>query len=129
MDLLEEISISARYDKITNIEILAKLALYIQNNAKKVPVNIKEIVCKYYGITVIEIEKRTRKREINYPRQVAMWFEWATTKKTLAKIGIEYGGFDHATVLSSKKTINNYIDTDKDVRNDIEKIKNMIKNN
>ena len=41
---------------------------------------------------------------------------------SLQFIGSEIGNKDHATVLHSKKTINNLIDTDKNVRNDFYKI-------
>lgn len=53
----------------------------------------------------------SRKREYVTARQISMKLCREYTIKSLAYIGNEHGGRDHATVLHAIKTINNFIDT------------------
>ena len=53
-----------------------------------------------------------------------MFFSKKLTKSSLASIGAQCGGKDHATVLHACKTVNNLVDTDKQFRayvNDLSK--------
>jgi len=59
----------------------------------------------YTGIH--DIRKRTRQRQLVDARAVAMAILKKKTRKSLHTIGVEMGGFDHATVLSSVKKVNN----------------------
>jgi len=80
---------------------------------------IQKEVCNYYRIPVDLMQGKTRKREIVQARQVSMFFSKSLTKASLASIGSQIGGKDHATVLHACKTVNNLIDTDKLFRNQI----------
>jgi hypothetical protein len=62
---------------------------------------------------------KSRKRELVFTRQLCMYFSCSMTNASLAKIGEYIGGKDHATVLHAKKTINNLIDTDRNVRKQV----------
>lgn len=54
-----------------------------------------------------------RIKEVVQTRQITMYFAKSFTKSSLANIGMQCGGKDHATVLHACKTVNNLIDTDK----------------
>jgi len=73
------------------------------------------------------MQSKTRKREIVQARQVAMYFSKNLTKSSLATIGAQIGGKDHATVLHACKTVNNLIDTDKRFRTQITEIEKKLK--
>jgi chromosomal replication initiator protein len=73
------------------------------------------------------MQSKTRKREIVQARQVSMFFSKNMTKSSLASIGAQIGGKDHATVLHACKTVNNLIDTDKHFRHQISEIEKKIK--
>ncbi|MEA1886884.1 MAG: chromosomal replication initiator protein DnaA [Bacteroidota bacterium] len=88
---------------------------------------IQKIVCDYYRIPLELMQSKTRKREIVQARQVSMYFSKNLTKSSLASIGSQIGGKDHATVLHACKTVNNLIDTDKHFRNQITEIEKKIK--
>ncbi|MFA6713490.1 MAG: helix-turn-helix domain-containing protein, partial [Bacteroidales bacterium] len=67
---------------------------------------------------------KTRKREIVQARQIAMYLSRNLTKTSLASIGSQIGGKDHATVLHAYNTVCDLIDTDRSFRqfvSDIEK--------
>jgi len=88
---------------------------------------IQKIVCGYYNIGLEQLQSKTRKREIVQARQVAMFFSKSLTKSSLATIGSQIGGKDHATVLHACKTVNNLIETDKRFRLQVDEIEKKLK--
>lgn len=91
---------------------------------------IKSVILDYFNQSKEEIfnkYKGSQKREKCYTRQLTVYFFKQFTRLSLSEIGREIGGYDHSTVLHSKKTINNLYDVDRVVRNDIENIGAMIK--
>ncbi len=74
---------------------------------------ISETVCDKYNVTMAQLVVRTRKRKVVLPRQIGMALSKVKTKHTLDSIGFYWGGFDHATVLHSVKTVKNLLDTDR----------------
>ena len=105
-------------------EMIDKL---IKNSRREISINyIQKIVCDYYNIPLNLIQSKTRKREIVQARQVAMFFSKSLTKSSLATIGTQIGGKDHATVLHACKTVNNLIDTDKQFRLQIQDIEKKL---
>lgn len=85
---------------------------------------IQSTVCEYFGITTEALASKTRKREISQARQIAMYLGRNFTKKSLASIGAEIGGRDHATVLHACNTVSDLIETDRNFKqyvSDIEK--------
>ena len=82
---------------------------------------IAQIVAKSNDITIEELLRKTRKRQIVQARQTAMYMCYKYTKYTLSTIGENLGRKDHATVLHAVKTINNLVDVDTKLRISIEK--------
>ena len=56
-----------------------------------------------------------------------MYFAKMLTKNSLASIGSDIGGKDHATVLHAVRTVKNLIETDKHFRSYVEEIEKKIK--
>jgi hypothetical protein len=84
----------------------------LYNDIKNVPINvIQECVSKATRIPLEVMLAKTRKREIVGARQISMSLSKRFTKFSLAYIGKEHGGKDHATVLHAVKTIQNLLDT------------------
>ncbi len=87
---------------------------FVKNTAREVSIDyIQKVVCDYFGLPIEMIKSKTRKREVVQARQITMYFAKSFTKSSLASIGLQCGGKDHATVLHACKTVNNLIDTDK----------------
>jgi chromosomal replication initiator protein len=97
----------------------------VKNTKRDISIDyIQKVVCDYFNMPIDLISSKTRKREIVQARQIAMFFAKSLTKNSLATIGSQIGGKDHATVLHACKTVNNLIETDKRFKvyiNDIEK--------
>ncbi len=100
----------------------------IKNTKREISIDyIQKVVCNYFNIPLEHIQSKTRKREIVQARQVAMFFSKSLTKASLATIGSQIGGKDHATVLHACKTVNNLIETDKRFRIQIDEIEKKLK--
>jgi chromosomal replication initiator protein len=100
----------------------------IKNTKREISIDyIQKVVCNYFNIPIDQIQSKTRKREIVQARQVAMFFSKSLTKASLATIGSQIGGKDHATVLHACKTVNNLIETDKRFRIQIDEIEKKLK--
>jgi len=101
---------------------------YVRNSQREISIDyIQKMVCDYFNISVDQMHSASRKREIVQARQLAMYFAKTLTKNSLASIGVEIGGKDHATVLHAVRTVKNLIDTDKHFRVYVEEIEKKIK--
>ena len=90
---------------------------FVNNSAQEVSVEyIVNVVCNHLNIAVEEFYSKSKKREIVQARQLAMHFSKKYTKNSLAMIGQQCGGKDHATVIHALKTIANLLETDKQFR-------------
>jgi chromosomal replication initiator protein len=106
-------------------QIIDKL---VKNTTHELNVSyIQKVVCDYFNLPTESITSKTRKREIVQARQIAMYFAKSMTKLSLATIGSQIGGKDHATVLHACKTVNNLIDTDRQFKSYIDEIEKKLK--
>jgi chromosomal replication initiator protein len=100
----------------------------VKNITKEISIEyIQKVVCDYFNIPGDLITSRTRKREIVQARQIAMFFAKNLTKSSLATIGSQIGGKDHATVLHACKTVNNLMETDRRFKGFIDEIEKKLK--
>ena len=87
---------------------------------------IQKIVSEYFQISVEDIRSKKRSSNISFPRQIAMYLCRTMTTESFPKIGTEFGGKDHSTVMHSVEKIENEIKENKDLANIIEKLKKDI---
>lgn len=87
---------------------------------------IQKIVSEYFQISVEDIRSKKRSSNISFPRQIAMYLCRVMTNESFPRIGIEFGGKDHSTVMHSVEKIENEIRVNKDLYNIIEKLKKDI---
>lgn len=67
--------------------------------------SIKDIVAAYFKIKLDDLSAKKRTRNITYPRQIAMYLSREMTDSSLPKIGEEFGGRDHTTVIHAHDKI------------------------
>lgn len=95
---------------------------FTKNNIQK----IQQVVCEYYNITIDDLKSKKRKASITFPRQVAIYLCRTLTDESLPKIGIQFGGRDHTTIMHSVDKINNEIKTNPQFKQIIEALKSKI---
>ncbi|MBK5244052.1 MAG: chromosomal replication initiator protein DnaA [Eubacteriaceae bacterium] len=87
---------------------------------------IKEVTAKYFNITVEDINSKKRTRAISLPRQVAMYITRDITDLSLPRIGDEFGGRDHSTVIHGCQKIAEEMENSTDFKNLILRIQREI---
>jgi chromosomal replication initiator protein len=83
---------------------------------------IQELVCERFGVTMQELTGDRRSQNIVYPRQVAMYLSRELTDSSLPKIGKEFGGRDHTTVIHATSKIARLIREDRSVYNLVQEL-------
>lgn len=101
---------------------------FVKNTAREISIDyIQKVVSDYFDMPIELMKSKTRKREVVQARQIAMFYAKNMTKASLAAIGAQCGGKDHATVLHAYRTVNNLIETDKQFRGYIADLDKKIK--
>jgi chromosomal replication initiator protein len=77
--------------------------------------SIQDAVCERFALSSTELCGDKRSQNIVYPRQVAMYLSRELTDSSLPKIGKEFGGRDHTTVIHATSKIARLIKEDPSV--------------
>jgi chromosomal replication initiator protein len=88
---------------------------------------IQETVGDRFGLSMDELCGDKRSQNIVYPRQVAMYLSRELTDSSLPKIGKEFGGRDHTTVIHATSKIARLIREDRSVYNLVQELTARIK--
>ena len=86
-----------------------------------------QIICEHYNLTQEELLSKKRSNDIAIPRMVAMYICRIYLDENLTKIGIEFGGKNHTTVMHAVEKIKQEIIKDDNLNNEIQKMINQIK--
>lgn len=62
---------------------------------------IQRVVAEHYNVSVEDLKSKKRVATIAFPRQIAIYLSRQLTDESFPKIGIEFGGRDHSTVMHS----------------------------
>ncbi|MCD5219251.1 chromosomal replication initiator protein DnaA [Enterococcus faecium] len=89
---------------------------------------IQEEVAKYYHIQLKDLKGKKRVKSIVVPRQIAMYLARELTDNSLPKIGAEFGGKDHTTVIHAHEKIQQLMDSSVSMQNEVSEIKNFLLN-
>ena len=122
------------YSSLTNRSISFDLAtealkdIITSSKTEEITVNrIKEKVSNVFNIKMEDFNSKKRTRSIAYPRQIAMYISRELTDLSLPKIGEEFGGRDHTTVIHAHDKISKDIQENEDIKAKIDKIISELK--
>ncbi len=87
---------------------------------------IQKVVADYYHLTVDDLKNKRRDRAIAYPRQIAMYLCRDILEEPLQKVGQEFGGRDHTTVLHAFEKISTEKTIDENVNRAINELIDLI---
>jgi chromosomal replication initiator protein len=114
-------------DITTSLAAEAIKALKSSHGSTQVSIlQIQEEVAKYYHIHVNDLKGKKRVKGIVVPRQIAMYLSRELTDSSLPKIGGEFGGKDHTTVIHAHEKIQHLVETDPTIKNEIAEIKQIL---
>lgn len=88
---------------------------------------VLQIVCDHYNLTSEQLLSKKRNNEIAIPRQIAMYICRVYLDENLTKIGIQFGGKNHTTVMHAVDKIKKELLKNDNLNNEIQKIINEIR--
>jgi chromosomal replication initiator protein len=83
---------------------------------------VQQLVANYYNVAIEDLKGKKRTANIAVPRQIAMYICRTFLEETLPKIGIEFGGKDHTTVIHSVDKISKEIKNNSGLQVEINKL-------
>ncbi len=86
-----------------------------------------QLVGDHYNISVDDLKSKKRTNKIAIPRMIAMYICRIYLNENLVKIGLEFGGKNHTTVMHAVDKIKKEIINKEDLSNEIQKIVDKIK--
>src|SRR6266508_3297745 len=102
--------------------------VFPQGEAPEVSIErIQTTVSERFGLSMVELCSDRRSQNIVYPRQVAMYLSRELTDASLPKIGREFGGRDHTTVIHATSKIARLIREDRSVYNLVQELTARVK--
>ncbi len=102
--------------------------VFPQGEAQEVSIErIQTTVSDRFSLSLEELCGDRRSQNIVYPRQVAMYLSRELTDASLPKIGREFGGRDHTTVIHATSKIARLIREDRSVYNLVQELTARIK--
>ena len=111
------------YDLQTAIEALDEYAngrgTFTDNSIGK----IMNIVANYFNLSTDDLTGKRRSKEIANARMIAMYLCKLLTEETLERIGLEFGGRDHSTVIHACEKIGDDIKTNSELEKIISELK------
>ena len=121
------------YSSLTNKEISIDLAsealkdIISNSSSKQVSIElIQDIVSSYFNLKVDDFKSTRRTRNVAYPRQIAMYLCRKLTDMSLPKIGEEFGGRDHTTVIHAYEKISQGLKNDEALKNTVSELSKRI---
>ena len=122
------IAVSQIYGKSLEIKEVKKLLATYLNTPyhKTTPQLVLKSVSEFYNISLNDILKRSRKKEVVKPRQMAMYLLREETKLSFPEIGQKLGGRDHSTVIHAYEKIKTEEETDELTKQEIVMIKERV---
>ena len=86
-----------------------------------------QLVGDHYNITVEDLKSKKRTNKIAIPRMIAMYICRIYLNENLVKIGLEFGGKNHTTVMHAVDKIKKEIVSKEDLNTEIQKIVDKIR--
>lgn len=121
------------FSSLTNKEISVELATealkdIISNKSKQITISsIQDIVSSYFNLRIDDFKSKRRTKNVAYPRQIAMYLSRKLTDISLPKIGEEFGGRDHSTVIHAYEKITSELEKDTGLKETLDELTKKIK--
>jgi chromosomal replication initiator protein len=128
--LIRVVAYSSLINKDINADLAAEALKDIIPSSKPKVITIQEIqrvVGEYYNVKIEDFKAKKRTKSIAFPRQIAMYLSRELTDSSLPKIGEEFGGRDHTTVIHAHEKISKLLQTDEQLKRSIAEIENKLK--
>ncbi|MFC5711648.1 chromosomal replication initiator protein DnaA [Thalassorhabdus alkalitolerans] len=128
--LIRVVAYSSLINQDMNADLAAEALKDIIPSAKPRVVTIQDIqtqVAGHFQIQRDELMAKKRTKTIAFPRQIAMYLSREMTDSSLPKIGEEFGGRDHTTVIHAHEKISKLMSSDEELQQKVQEIIDKLK--
>jgi len=129
--LIRVVAFSSLINKDMNVELATEALKDIIPSSKPREITIHSIqkaVAEFYSLKLEDLKAKKRTRAVAFPRQVAMYLTRELTDLSLPKIGEDFGGRDHSTVIHACDKITNDLKTKAELQEQLKQLTEKIKN-
>lgn len=123
--LIRIVAFSSLTNKEISIDLASEALKDIISNKQNKQITIEliqDVVASYFNIRIEDFKSARRTRNITYPRQIAMYLCRKLTDMSLPRIGEEFGGRDHTTVIHAYEKISGALKEDDELKYTIKEI-------
>lgn len=124
------------YSSLTNRDVTVDLAtealkdIISKKQGKHITIDlIQDVVSSYFNLRIEDLKSQRRTRNVAHPRQIAMYLSRKLTDMSLPKIGEEFGGRDHTTVIHAYEKISENLKTDDSLQHTVNDITKKLTQN
>ncbi|MGN1401140.1 MAG: chromosomal replication initiator protein DnaA [Bacillus sp. (in: firmicutes)] len=128
--LIRVVAYSSLINKDINADLAAEALKDIIPSSKPRVISILDIqksVGEQFNVKLEDFKAKKRTKSVAFPRQIAMYLSRELTDSSLPKIGDEFGGRDHTTVIHAHEKISKLIKTDPQLQHQIKEINDRLK--
>jgi chromosomal replication initiator protein len=128
--LIRVVAYSSLINKDINADLAAEALKDIIPSSKPKVItilDIQRVVGEHYQIKLDDFKARKRTKSVAFPRQVAMYLSRELTDFSLPKIGEEFGGRDHTTVIHAHEKISKLMQSDPQLQNKVKEILDLLR--
>jgi len=128
--LIRVVAYSSLINKDINADLAAEALKDIIPSSKPKVITILDIqkkVGEEYNVKLEDFKAKKRTQSVAFPRQIAMYLARELTDFSLPKIGEEFGGRDHTTVIHAHEKIAKMIQNDGHLQKKLDEICNILK--
>lgn len=127
--LIRVVAYSSLINRDMSAELAAEALKDIMPNSKPKVITILDIqnaVGSQFNVKLEDFKTKRRTKDIAYPRQVAMYLSREMTDFSLPKIGEEFGGRDHTTVIHAHEKISKLLKDNQQLQQDVKDIRSAL---
>lgn len=128
--LIRVVAYSSLINKDINADLAAEALKDIIPSSKPKVItihDIQKVVGEFFSIKLEDFSAKKRTKSIAFPRQIAMYLSRELTDFSLPKIGEEFGGRDHTTVIHAHEKISKLVQTDPQFQKQLNEINDLLK--
>ncbi|SES22853.1 chromosomal replication initiator protein DnaA [Salipaludibacillus aurantiacus] len=128
--LIRVVAYSSLINQDMNADLAAVALKDIIPNSKPKKITIQDVqksVAAAFQVKVEDLKAKKRTKTVAYPRQIAMYLSRELTDSSLPKIGDEFGGRDHTTVIHAHEKISRLFTADQELQQQIQEITEQLK--
>ncbi|TCS95480.1 chromosomal replication initiator protein DnaA [Hazenella coriacea] len=127
--LIRVVAYSALMNQQITTDLAAEALKDIMPSSRPRVINIpdiQQVVSTYYRLRVEDLKSKKRTKAVAFPRQIAMYLCRELTDHSLPKIGEDFGGRDHTTVMHAHEKIRRILEQDPQLQMAIQELKKRI---